>query len=125
MQFPCITRSLSLQNQFLKHAHCFLLFLSVIVASCKKSSNQPNPPVVPPVELRVQYLFIRGLDLSFTPEISQYNIAYKDNFGVCYWAPDCVAFKGVTATDCSPWENLTLFDFQNNALPAFDSLGKH
>ncbi|HRI21998.1 MAG TPA: glycosyl hydrolase 53 family protein, partial [Panacibacter sp.] len=48
----------------------------------------------------------------------------NDYFGVCYWAPDWVAFKGSTATNGSPWENLTLFDFQNNALPALDSLGK-
>ncbi len=48
----------------------------------------------------------------------------KDYFGVCYWAADWVAFKGPTATDGSPWENLALFDFENNALPALDSLGK-
>ena len=53
------------------------------------------------------------------------SVADKDQFGVCYWAPDWVAFKGATATDGSPWENLTLFDFQNNALPGLDSLGKH
>ncbi len=51
-------------------------------------------------------------------------LANKDYFGVCYWAPDWVAYKGTTATDGSPWENLSLFDFQNNALPALDSLGK-
>ncbi|NNV57536.1 glycoside hydrolase family 53 protein [Limnovirga soli] len=49
----------------------------------------------------------------------------NNNFGVCYWAPDWVAFKGSTATDGSPWENLSLFDFNNNALQALDSLGKH
>lgn len=46
------------------------------------------------------------------------------NAGVCYWAPDWVAYKGTTATDGSTWENMTLFDFQNKALPALDSLGK-
>jgi arabinogalactan endo-1,4-beta-galactosidase len=44
--------------------------------------------------------------------------------GVCYWAPDWVAFKGKTATDGSSWENLALFDFQGNALPAISALGK-
>lgn len=34
--------------------------------------------------------------------------------GFCYWAPDYIAVNGVG----SPWENLTLFDFQTNQLPA-------
>lgn len=46
------------------------------------------------------------------------------NSGLCYWAPDWVAYKSNTATDASTWENLTLFDFLNNATPALDSLGK-
>ena len=46
-----------------------------------------------------------------------------DNSGVCYWAPDWVAFKGPTAYDGSTWENMALFDFSNKALPALDSLG--
>lgn len=47
----------------------------------------------------------------------------KDNCGVCYWGPEWVAFKGPSATDGSAGENLALFDFQNNSLPALDSLG--
>ena len=43
--------------------------------------------------------------------------------GICYWAPDWVAFKGPIATNGSVWENLALFDFNNNAVPALDSLG--
>jgi len=50
--------------------------------------------------------------------------ANDSNFGLCYWAPDWVAFKGPTSTDGSAWENQTLFDFQNKALPALDTLGK-
>jgi arabinogalactan endo-1,4-beta-galactosidase len=46
------------------------------------------------------------------------------NSGLCYWAPDWVAYKSNTATDASTWENLALFDFLNNATPALDSLGK-
>ncbi len=46
------------------------------------------------------------------------------NSGICYWAPDWVAFKSNTATDASSWENLALFDFLNNATPALDSIGK-
>lgn len=44
--------------------------------------------------------------------------------GLCYWAPDWIAYKSNTATDASSWENLALFDFLNNATPALDSLGK-
>ena len=40
------------------------------------------------------------------------------NIGWGYWAPDYVAWRGPQATDGSPWENLALFDFQANALPA-------
>lgn len=47
----------------------------------------------------------------------------KQYSGVCYWAPDWVAFKGTAATDGSPYENLALFDFSFKALPALDSLG--
>lgn len=41
----------------------------------------------------------------------------KAGIGVCYWAPDWVAFKGPTAKDGSNAENLALFDFTNKALP--------
>jgi arabinogalactan endo-1,4-beta-galactosidase len=44
--------------------------------------------------------------------------------GICYWAPDWVAFKGQAATDGSPWENMALFDFQGKALPGLAELGK-
>jgi arabinogalactan endo-1,4-beta-galactosidase len=40
--------------------------------------------------------------------------------GFCYWGAEWVAFKGKTATDGSSWENLALFGFSNQALPAFD-----
>ena len=50
--------------------------------------------------------------------------ATSADFGICYWAGDWVAFRGKTATNGSTWENLALFDFNNNALPALDSLGK-
>lgn len=38
--------------------------------------------------------------------------------GFCYWAPEWVAFKGLTSTSGSSWENMALFDFENKALPA-------
>jgi arabinogalactan endo-1,4-beta-galactosidase len=44
------------------------------------------------------------------------------NYGIgfCYWEPAWVAFKGKEATNGSVWENQTLFDFQNKALPALE-----
>lgn len=37
--------------------------------------------------------------------------------GVCYWAPEYAPFSGLP----SPWENLALFDFNANALQAWDA----
>ncbi len=49
----------------------------------------------------------------------------QQGMGLCWWAPEWVAFKGPTATNGSSMENLTLFDFTNNALPALTSLGAY
>jgi arabinogalactan endo-1,4-beta-galactosidase len=49
----------------------------------------------------------------------------QQGLGVCWWAPEWVSFKGPTATNGSSAENLTLFDFSNNALPALTSLGTY
>jgi arabinogalactan endo-1,4-beta-galactosidase len=49
----------------------------------------------------------------------------QQGMGLCWWAPEWVAFKGPTATNGSSMENLTLFDFSNNALPALTSLGAY
>jgi len=38
--------------------------------------------------------------------------------GLCYWAPEWIAFRGPTATNGSNAENLALFDFSHKALPA-------
>ncbi len=43
--------------------------------------------------------------------------------GICYWAPEYVAFRGPQATNGSPWENAALFDFTNTATPALYILG--
>lgn len=43
--------------------------------------------------------------------------------GWCYWAPEWVAFRGPQATNGSAWENMTLFDFSNNGLPAIRTFG--
>ncbi|MEI8074000.1 MAG: glycosyl hydrolase 53 family protein [Bacteroidota bacterium] len=49
----------------------------------------------------------------------------QQGLGICWWAPEWVSFKGPTATNGSNAENLTLFDFSNNALPALTSLGSY
>lgn len=53
------------------------------------------------------------------------NLPSKQGLGICWWAPEWVSFKGPTATNGSDAENLTLFDFNNNALPALTSLGSY
>lgn len=40
--------------------------------------------------------------------------------GFCYWEAEWVAFRGPTSTNGSSWENQSLWDFNNNALPAMD-----
>lgn len=47
-----------------------------------------------------------------------------DFAGVCYWAPDWVAIPTDPTYSGCAWENLALFDFSYNALPALDVLGK-
>ena len=49
----------------------------------------------------------------------------QQGLGICWWAPEWVSFKGPAATNGSSAENLTLFDFNNNALPALTSLGNY
>ena len=49
----------------------------------------------------------------------------QTGMGICWWAPEWVSFRGPIATNGSSWENLTLFDFTNNALPALASLGTY
>jgi arabinogalactan endo-1,4-beta-galactosidase len=53
------------------------------------------------------------------------NLPNQQGLGICWWAPEWVSFKGPAATNGSNSENLTLFDFNNNALPALTSLGAY
>ncbi|WP_293875336.1 glycosyl hydrolase 53 family protein [Flavobacterium sp.] len=39
-------------------------------------------------------------------------------FGFCYWGTEWVAFRGTQSTNGSPWENQSLWDFNNKVLPA-------
>ncbi|MCX6235620.1 MAG: glycosyl hydrolase 53 family protein [Bacteroidetes bacterium] len=44
--------------------------------------------------------------------------------GFCYWGGEWIAFKGPQSTNGSNWENLTLFDFDNKALPVMSVFKK-
>ncbi len=53
----------------------------------------------------------------FIKKIKTLTKEVKNGIGFCYWGAELIAWKGTQATDASPWENQTLFDFQNKALP--------
>lgn len=42
----------------------------------------------------------------------------QQGFGFCYWGTEWVAYRGNQSTNGSPWENQSLWDFNNRALPA-------
>jgi len=44
----------------------------------------------------------------------------NQGIGLCYWAPEYIAWKGTTAQDASPWENMCVFDFNGKALEVMD-----
>ncbi len=44
--------------------------------------------------------------------------------GLCYWAPEWIAFKGNSATDGSSWENQALWGFDFRALPGMTAFRK-
>lgn len=48
-------------------------------------------------------------------------IPNNHGIGFCYWAPDWVAYDGPPYPYVSAWDNQTLFDFHNNALPGLDA----
>jgi len=50
--------------------------------------------------------------------------ASTGSLGFCYWGGEWVAFKGLQATNGSSWENQTLFDFGNKALPVLRAFRK-
>jgi arabinogalactan endo-1,4-beta-galactosidase len=57
---------------------------------------------------------------NFLLEVREITRSTTRGKGMCYWSPEWVAFKGQTASDGSPWENITLFDFEGKALPAWE-----
>ena len=57
----------------------------------------------------------RGVDVSFLPEM--------EGDDRCQCAPDWVTSQGDKSTEGSTWENAALFDFDWQALPAWDVFG--
>jgi len=45
--------------------------------------------------------------------------------GFCYWGGEWVAFRGPESTNGSSFENMALWDFNNNALPVMDAFSKN
>ena len=42
----------------------------------------------------------------------------ENGIGCFYWGAELIAWKGFQSVDASSWANQSLFDFDNNALPA-------
>lgn len=47
-------------------------------------------------------------------------VAHGKGIGFCYWGAELVAWQGNQSTNGSPWENQSIFDFQNRALPVLN-----
>jgi arabinogalactan endo-1,4-beta-galactosidase len=43
-----------------------------------------------------------------------------NGIGFCYWGTEWVAFRGSQSTNGSPWENQSMWDFNNKALPVME-----
>ena len=50
--------------------------------------------------------------------------AVPKGVGFCYWGAEWISYKGNQATDASSWENQSLWDFNNKALPALQAFAK-
>ena len=57
----------------------FLLILAFGIIACNKSTNNSVQPITPPQVATLNPNFIRGVDLSFTPEILLAGTQFKDN----------------------------------------------
>lgn len=60
----------------------------------------------------------------FMLDLKNIVIETDQGYGICYWAPEWVAFKGTQSTTGSSWENMALFDFSGKALPAIEVFKK-
>ena len=48
-----------------------------------------------------------------------------NGIGFCYWGGEWVAFRGPTSTNGSSFENMALWDFNNNSLPVMDAFSQN
>jgi arabinogalactan endo-1,4-beta-galactosidase len=48
-----------------------------------------------------------------------------NGIGFCYWGGEWIAFRGTQSTNGSSYENMALWDFNNNALPAMEAFSKN
>ncbi|MBK9734773.1 MAG: glycosyl hydrolase 53 family protein [Saprospiraceae bacterium] len=71
------------------------------------TENQILPQYPPSPKGQLDFLMALKTIISTNPK----------GLGFAYWAPEWVAFKGVDATDGSPYENQALWGFDNKALP--------
>ncbi|MCB0845472.1 MAG: glycosyl hydrolase 53 family protein [Bacteroidetes bacterium] len=64
---------------------------------------------------------------AYTEKLIEILEAVPDNLGAgfVWWAPDLVAYDGEESTNGSAFENLTVFDFDNRALPVMDVFRDH
>lgn len=72
-------------------------------------------------QLLAGFAATRDGQLQFLLRLKSLLQSIPSGLGFCYWGGEWVAFKGNTATNGSSWENLALFGFSNQALPALDA----
>lgn len=79
------------------------------------STGPENYPMTP--QGQVDYLLALGKLVRSIPQ--------QQGQGVIYWEPDFIPVKGAGWKDGAgdEWDNVTLFDFQGNALPGLRALG--
>ena len=53
---------------------------------------------------------------SFIKDLKRVTQEVDKGIGFCYWGAELIAWKGDQSTDASPWENQSLFNFDNKAL---------
>jgi len=56
---------------------------------------------------------------NFIKSIKEITKQVDKGIGFCYWGAELIAWKGNESQNASPWENQSLFDFDNRALPVF------
>lgn len=58
---------------------------------------------------------------AFIKEMNEIILNTPNGLGICYWGAELIAFDGNESKNGSPWENQSLFDFSNKALPVLEN----